>query len=122
MDPTTLPPSGTCELTTTGRRSGRRSRIDIWYVVAEGHLVVTGTPGRRDWLANLRADARARLHLAAGDVDVVAHEVTDPEERRALFREVWRVQPWYSRQEYSLDAWVERAPLVVLHEAGTRAA
>ena len=122
MDLTTLPASGACELTTTGRRSGRLSRIEIWYTAAAGHLLVTGTPGRRDWLANLRADGRARLSIGGRDVDVVAHEVTDPEERRALVREVWRVQPWYSRQAYSLDAWVARAPLVVLREADAHAA
>ncbi|MBR7742310.1 nitroreductase family deazaflavin-dependent oxidoreductase [Phycicoccus sp. BSK3Z-2] len=122
MDVTTLPESATCELTTRGRRSGRESRIEIWYVVADGRLVITGTPGRRDWLANLRADPRARLHLRGRDVDVVAHEITDPDERRHVVREVWRVQPWYSRQASSIDAWVARAPIVVLREADTRAA
>ncbi|NHA68344.1 nitroreductase family deazaflavin-dependent oxidoreductase [Phycicoccus flavus] len=124
MDVTDLRPTGSCELTTTGRRSGAGRRIEIWYVVVDGEVVVTGTPGRRDWLANLRADPRARLHLTGPerDVDVVATEVTDPAARRALVREIWRVQPWYSRQGHSLDSWVARAPIVTLRRAESRAA
>lgn len=119
MDTSTLPPTGACELTTTGRRSGEPRRLEIWYVVVDGRVVVTGTPGRRDWLANLRADPRARLHLADPhrDVDVLADEVTDADERRTLVREIWQVQPWYSRQGHSIDSWVARAPVVVLRAA-----
>ncbi len=119
MDVEHLPSTSVCDLTTTGRRSGRPARIEIWFVVVDGRVVLTGTPGRRDWLANLRADPRATLHLRDPDQDVavVAEEVTDPTDRRALVRGVWRVQPWYSRQGDGIDAWVARAPIVVLRPA-----
>lgn len=116
MDPADLPPTGTCDVTTVGRRSGTPRRIEIWYVVVDGQVVLTGTPGTRGWLANLRAQPDAVLHLRDPDRDVPvsAREVTDPAARRHLAREAWRVQPWYADQPYSLDDWVDRSPMVVL--------
>ncbi len=120
MDLSHLPDTGTCELTTTGRRSGRSVRIEIWYVLVGTRLVITGTPGRRDWLANLRADPRARLHLGDthGDLDVLAEEVTGTSARRALVTDIWAVQPWYAGSGHTVGDWVAGAPMVLLHEAG----
>ena len=46
----------TIDITTTGRRSGQARRIEIWMLDVDGRFFITGTPGRRDWLANLLAD------------------------------------------------------------------
>ena len=77
MDLEDLPLTGTCDLTTMGRRSGRWRRVEIWYVIVDGQLVVTGTPGARHWLANLRANPEAVVHLRdpARDVAVTVEEV-----------------------------------------------
>ena len=45
MDLDDLALTGTCDLSTRGRRSGRWRRVEIWYVIVEGQIVVTGTPG-----------------------------------------------------------------------------
>lgn len=63
MDVVSLPPTGTCEVSTVGRHSGRARRVEIWYVVIDGQIVLTGTPGVRHWLANLREHPDAVLHL-----------------------------------------------------------
>jgi deazaflavin-dependent oxidoreductase (nitroreductase family) len=111
-----LPLTGTCDLSAIGRRSGEARRVEIWYVLVDGQIVLTGTPGPRDWLANLRAHPDAVLHLRApaGDLAVVAEEVTDPAERRRVAEEAGRLQPWYADQPYSVEEWVEDAPMVVL--------
>lgn len=116
MDPRELPSTGTCDLSTLGRTSGAVRRIEIWYVVVDGLLVLTGTPGRRGWLANLRARPEATLHLRdpERDLPVVAREVTDPGERRRIIEGATRAQPWYAEQPYSLDDWVAGSPVVVL--------
>jgi len=44
----------TIEITTLGRRSGRPARTEIWRFHFETRFLITGTPGPRDWLANLR--------------------------------------------------------------------
>jgi deazaflavin-dependent oxidoreductase (nitroreductase family) len=111
-----LPPTGTCELSTVGRRSGHSRRVEIWYVVIGQRLVVTGTPGARHWLANLRAEPRAVLHLRdpQRDLPVTANEITDEDARRQVAVEAWRLQPWYSEQPYTLDDWVAASPMLTL--------
>ena len=114
-----LPVIGTCDLSTTGRRSGTVRRIEIWYLVVDGQVVVTGTPGPRSWLANLRSHPDAILHLRnpARDLAVLAREVTDQGRRRHVAEEAGRLQPWYADQPYSIDDWVDGSPMVVLEPA-----
>ena len=116
MDVDVIPPTGTCDVNTVGRRSGRTRRVEIWYVVIDGRLVLTGTPGTRHWLANLRNHPGAVLHLREPSADhaVTPEEVTDSVARRRIAEQAWRLQPWYAEQPYSIDDWVERSPMVVL--------
>lgn len=111
-----LPPTGTCDLSTVGRRSGRFRRLEIWYVVVDGEIVLTGTPGARHWLANVREHPEAVLHLRDPDRDlpVTAVEVTDATKRRQVVEAAWRLQPWYAEQPYSMADWVASSPMVVL--------
>ena len=48
----------TIDLTTVGRRSGRESRIEIWWFLVDGRFFITGTPGARDWYANVTFDPK----------------------------------------------------------------
>jgi hypothetical protein len=45
----------TVDITTTGRRSGALRRIETWLYRADGKLYRSGSPGRRDWYANIAA-------------------------------------------------------------------
>ena len=111
-----LPLTGTCDLSTIGRRSGQSRRVEIWYVTIDGQIVLTGTPGARNWLANLRDHPDAILHLRepSRDLPVIAREVVDQAKRRRLAEEARRIQPWYADQPYSIDDWVAHSPMVVL--------
>lgn len=116
MDADDLPLTGTCDLSTVGRRSGSWRRVEIWYVIVDGRMVVTGTPGARHWLANLRANPEAVVHLRspAGDLAVTAEEVIEESSRRRIVAEAWHLQPWYAEQAYSMDDWVQNSPMVIL--------
>lgn len=113
-----VPATGTCDLTTVGRRTGKRHRTEIWYVIVDGHLVLTGTPGPREWLANLRAHPEAVLHLRVPllDLAVMAAEVKEPGQRRRLTEEAWRLQPWYAARPYSTKDWIASSPMVILRQ------
>ena len=43
----------TIDITTTGRRSGRPQRVEIWWHRIEGRHYISGLPGARGWYANL---------------------------------------------------------------------
>lgn len=102
----------TVDITTTGRRSGEPRRIEIWMVDVEGRLFITGTPGRRDWMANLIADPNLTVHLkrhAHADLPARASVVVDHDTRRRVLAHPSAA--WYRDQE-PLDVLVATAPMV----------
>ena len=102
----------TVDITTTGRRSGQPRRIEIWMLDVDGRFFITGTPGRRDWMANLQADPHLVVHLkrrAGVDLDATAALVDDPATRRAVIEHL--SASWY-RGQTPVDELVETAPLV----------
>jgi deazaflavin-dependent oxidoreductase (nitroreductase family) len=102
----------TVDITTTGRRSGQPRRIEIWMMDVDDRFFITGTPGRRDWLANLRADPHLTVHLkqrAHVDLPATATEVTDPAVRRTVFEHL--EASWY-RGQTPIDDLIATAPMV----------
>src|SRR3954452_22703824 len=97
----------TIDITTTGRRSGEPRRIEIWMLDVDGRFFITGTPGRRDWLANLSADPALTVHLKrSANVDLDAHAtlVTEEATRRQVIEHL--SGHWY-RGQTSVDELVE---------------
>lgn len=78
----------TVDITTTGRRSGRPRRIEIWFYRADGRIYLSGLPGKRGWYANPRANPAFTFHLknaVVADLPATARPVTDEAERRRIF-------------------------------------
>lgn len=110
----------TCDITTVGRRSGRPTRIEIWYFVVDGVVYITGTPGPRDWYANLLADPRMTFHVkegASADLPARAAPVLEPAERRRVMDAIRAANSWFRSQRHSIDEWVAHSPLVAVHFA-----
>lgn len=104
----------TVDITTTGRRSGRPSRIEIWMFKVGDRYVITGTPGPRDWYANVLANPRMTVHLEDGfpvDLQAVAVPVDDPEVRREVLTAP--DTSWY-RTQAELDHLVAESPMIEL--------
>ena len=79
----------TIDITTTGRNSGQPRRIEIWRYRYDGRTFLSGSPGTRDWYANLLADPEFTFHLkgsAQADLPAVARPITDESERQAVIR------------------------------------
>lgn len=104
----------TIDITTTGCTSGEPRRIEIWMLAVDGRFFITGTPGRRDWMANLRADPRLTVHLkrhANVDLPATATVVDDEHTRRRVLEDASAA--WYRDQE-PLEQLVATAPMVEL--------
>lgn len=99
----------TIDLTTYGRKTGLPRRIEIWWFQVDGRFLITGTPGRRDWMANVRNDPRVIIHANGLDIEARVELIEDPEFRRHVFTRP--STSWYSTQE-QLDQLVETAPMV----------
>jgi deazaflavin-dependent oxidoreductase (nitroreductase family) len=108
--------SRTVDITTTGAKSGRPQRIEIWTWIADGTVYLTGSPGRRDWYANLKANPKLVVHVKSGEpVDLLARArpIEDPDERHEVFERL------LSSTRYDLEAWIGRSPLAELEFIGT---
>ena len=102
----------TIDITTTGRRTGEARRIEIWMLDVDGRFFITGTPGRRDWLANLIDEPRLVVHLkrrADLDLPARAEVVTDATTRRRVVEHL--SAHWY-RTQSPVDDLVETSPMV----------
>ncbi len=102
----------TIDITTTGRRSGRPRTIEIWFLAIDDRIFITGTPGPRDWYANLLADDSLVFHLkesARADLPATARPVIDEATRRLVFEN--RAARWY-RDQTDLEDLVANAPVV----------
>jgi deazaflavin-dependent oxidoreductase (nitroreductase family) len=98
----------TVEITTMGRRTGRPRRIETWRYRAGGRYWLTGSPGSRDWFANLLAHPEFTLHLDHLDLPVRGRVVTDQHERAQILGEIVPGLDWAG----SLESWIEGSPLV----------
>ncbi|WP_436534433.1 nitroreductase/quinone reductase family protein [Actinoplanes sp. HUAS TT8] len=98
----------TVEITTIGRRSGQPRRIETWRYLADGRYWLTGSPGSRDWYANVLANPGFTLHLTDRDLRVRGRAVTDPGERARVFGAIVPGLGWGG----SLESWIDGSPLV----------
>ncbi len=121
MDPSPAPSlaaalhrSQVVDLTTTGRRTGRPRRVELYLHELDGRLFISGmpVPRPRDWLLNAAADPRVTIHLKRGvlaDVPARARVVDDPAERRPLIEAAAR--RW---GRHDVDLMMEQSPLLEL--------
>src|SRR5215208_5198640 len=103
----------TIDITTTGRSSGLPHRIETWFYRVDDQIYLTGSPGRRDWYANLLTNPDFTFHLkqsATADLPARATPITDPEERRALFERI--LSDLEGTQD--LEAWLAGSPLMAV--------
>jgi deazaflavin-dependent oxidoreductase (nitroreductase family) len=99
------------DITTSGRTSGLPRRIETWFYRVGDRFYLSGSPGRRDWYANLLAMPEFTFHLkqsANADLAARAAPVTDPGQRRAIMSQILA----QIGQNGSLEAWLAGSPLV----------
>ncbi len=101
----------TIDITTIGKKTGRPRRKEIWFHNLDGILYITGTPGSRDWYANLVANPEFTFHLkqsVQADLPARATPIVEPDQRRKIIAGIIRK----IGGDRDLDAWVAGSPLV----------
>jgi hypothetical protein len=103
------------ELVTTGRRSGARHAVVLWFAF-DGVAVWLRTDGGTDWLRNL--DREPRCVIRVGGLEAAAHREPIGDEDAALRRlvDLWRAK--YGA-EWVSDWYVERGRVPVRLVPGT---
>ena len=109
-----LATDGTIDITTLGAKSGLPRRSEIWFLHLDGRTFITGTPGQRNWYANVLAHDRLTIHLkesVSADLEARAVPVLDEPTRRWVLTQPHRWNDWY-RSQASLEELVAAAPMV----------
>jgi deazaflavin-dependent oxidoreductase (nitroreductase family) len=100
------------DITTKGRRSGKKRRLEIAFHNINGRIYISGMPSprRRNWLSNLDADPHFTFHLKGqvkADLPATARVIEDVDERREILPHVARA--W---RRNDVDRMVEQSPLI----------
>lgn len=101
------------DITTTGRTSGRPSRVEMWFHNLDGEIYISGSPGTRDWYANMLVNPNFTFHLkgsAVANLPARATPITDPDARRPIMARILNG----INSSGDLEAWVTRSPLVAV--------
>ena len=107
----------TIDITTTRRTSGLPRRIETWFYRVDDQIYLTGSPGRRDWYANLLVNPDFTFHLkqsVVADLPARATPITDREEKRTI---LVRILSDLGGTE-DLEAWLAGSPLVAVRFSG----
>jgi hypothetical protein len=110
----------TVDITTTGARSGRPRRIEIWFHHIHGRWYLSSTPARRDWYSNLVANPAFVFHLKHGiraDLRAIGVPITDPTQKRPVFEYIvddfnQPHNPAIIHQPQHVEEWIAGSPLV----------
>lgn len=96
-----------CYITTTGRRTGRPHRIEIWFAGEPGSstlYVLAGGRERADFVRNAMADPRVTVTIGDREAEATARIVEPASGEDALARSV--VLAKYQRPgQHDLDSW-----------------
>lgn len=81
----------TIDITTTGARTGRPRRIEVWFYRVDGRIYLSSSPARRSWYANIVANPDFVFHLKNGvhaDLRAVGTPVREEAQRAAVFSSI----------------------------------
>ena len=100
------------DIITQGARTGRDRRTEIWYFVVAGQVIITGTPGPRDWYRNLLINPAFRFCLKERlvvELPALAAPIVEHTEREQVFMDA--ATDWY-RQRCPVTELIASAPLI----------
>ncbi len=110
-------------LTTTGRKTGRPHRIEIWFAVHQGRVyLMSGGRDRADWVRNIMASGHVTVELGDESRSGIASVLAAGTPEDALARDL--LVDKYATATNPLVDWKRRSLPVVIdfraHPAGSR--
>jgi deazaflavin-dependent oxidoreductase (nitroreductase family) len=112
-----------CYLTTTGRKSGNRHTIEIWFAIpldpvpgAHTLYMLSGGRDRSDWVRNVQNDPQVEVRFSNRTFKGRGRIVQDPEEEQTARKLV--VLKYYGRDHLASTGWeAESLPVALDLEA-----
>ena len=106
-----------CDVTTTGRRSGKPHEIEIWFgVIGETMYLISGNGPTADWYSNALVNPRVSVRLKREIRNGLARDVTDADERRRVGDLMGKKYPWEGDSSIGLTrhAWCYDVPVLAI--------
>ena len=101
-------------LTTVGRKSGRRHRIEIWFALHDGRVyLLSGGGDAADWVKNIRANSEVRIRIGSRSVAARARIITGKRDDQ-LARELLDAKYMAWRPGKKLSSWARGATPVAI--------
>lgn len=101
-------------LTTVGRKTGRRHRIEIWFALRGRHVyLLSGGGDAADWVQNIRRSSAVRVQIGTRSVAARARIVRRPAEDQ-LARELLDAKYMDWRPGKRLSSWARGATPVAV--------
>jgi deazaflavin-dependent oxidoreductase (nitroreductase family) len=111
----TLAPEQFCYLTTTGRKSGHKHTIEIWFAIQPGSstlYMLSGGGDRSDWVKNIQQHPEVEVRITGKTFQGLGRFVQDPGEERTARKLV--VAKYYHRDKVASTGWeAEALPVAV---------
>ena len=101
-------------LTTTGRKSGRPHRIEIWFAIDEGRLyLLSGGGDAADWVKNIRKNGTVRIQVGSRSVAARAR-IARPGKEEGRARELLDAKYLGWKPGKKLSSWARGATPVAI--------
>ena len=108
-----------CDVTTTGRRTGKPHRIEIWFgVIDDTMYLISGNGDGADWYRNALADPDVTVDLGGHTFSARARAVSSPDERRRVGDLMGAKYGWDGDESIGLtrQAWCYDVPVLALSD------
>jgi len=101
-------------LTTTGRKSGKPHRIEIWFAIEDGRVyLLSGGGDRADWVRNIRKNGDVRVQVGTQSTPARARIArSGAEDQRARELLDGKYMGW--KQGKRLSSWARGSTPVVI--------
>jgi deazaflavin-dependent oxidoreductase (nitroreductase family) len=97
-------------LTTTGRVTGRKHTIEIWFGLLGGRIyLLSGEPAKANWVRNIRKDAGVRIRIGSRSVSARARILRSGTKEDRAARELLDAKYMGWRQGKRLSSWARDA-------------
>ena len=97
-----------CYLTTTGRVTGKRHEIEIWFGVQNSSIYMLSGSGKSDWVKNLLKDPNVTLRIAKHHFIGTAR-IVKAEEEQMIVRNMLADKYKEREADGSLSEWARTA-------------
>jgi hypothetical protein len=106
-----------CDLTTTGRISGRAHEVEIWFgVIGDTLYLISGNGPGADWYRNALVTPQVNVRISGMTRQGIAAPVTDADERRRVGDLMGVKYPWDGDPSIGLtfEMWCYEVPVLAV--------